>query len=83
MPSLERILGKSKVTAGPPAMVSEDFSYYQLKVPGFFWWLGIANPERGITGGLHTADMDMDEDALVAGVKAATGLLLDYLDQQR
>ena len=83
VPSLERILGKDKVSAGPPAMVSEDFSYYQLKVPGFFWWLGIANPARGITGGLHTADMDMDEDALVTGVKAATGLLLDYLDQQR
>ncbi len=83
VPSLERILGKSNVTAGPPAMVSEDFSYYQLHIPGFFWWLGIANPERGITGGLHTADMDMDEDALVSGVKAASSLLLDYLDQQR
>jgi amidohydrolase len=83
IPSLERILGKDKVIASPPAMVSEDFSYYQLKIPGFFWWLGIANPERGITGGLHTADMDMDEEALVYGVRAASGLLLDYLDNQR
>lgn len=83
VPSLERVLGKDNVKASPPAMVSEDFSYYQLKIPGFFWWLGIANPERGITGGLHTADMDMDEDALVYGVKAASAMLLDFLDQQR
>jgi amidohydrolase len=80
-PSLERVAGKSKVIVGRPAMVSEDFSWFQREIPGFFFWLGIRNESRGITAGLHTAEMDMDEDALVVGVRAAATTLLDYLDR--
>jgi amidohydrolase len=49
-------------------------------VPGFFFWLGVGNQARGITAGLHTAEMDLDEDALPVGVKAAAAVLLGYLD---
>ena len=80
-PSLERVVGKKSVVEGKPAMVSEDFSWYQHEIPGFFFWLGIRNEKRGITAGLHTAEMDMDEDALVVGVRAAATTLLDYLDR--
>jgi amidohydrolase len=80
VPHLERALGKPNAILVKPAMVSEDFSYYQLRVPGFFFWLGVGNQARGITAGLHTAEMDLDEDALPVGVKAAAAVLLGYLD---
>lgn len=79
--SLERALGKAKVINDKPAMVSEDFAWYQKEVPGFIFWLGIRNEAKGITAGLHTAEMDMDEDALVTGVRAAGTALLDFLDR--
>jgi len=80
-PSLIRVAGAQSVHVGRPAMVSEDFSWYQREIPGFFFWLGIRNEKKGITAGLHTSEMDLDEDALVVGVKAASTVLLDYLDR--
>jgi metal-dependent amidase/aminoacylase/carboxypeptidase family protein len=49
-------------------MGGEDFSYYTEKVPGFYYWLGVANNEKGINAGLHTPKFDIDERALVVGV---------------
>ena len=62
-------------------MGSEDFSYYQKVVPGFFYFLGVGNQARGITAMIHTPDFDVDEDSLVVGVKVMTNVLLDYLDR--
>jgi amidohydrolase len=76
---LERVMGKEKVTVTPPAMFSEDFSYFQKVVPGFYFWLGVSNPEKGITAGLHTAEFDLDEAALTVGVRAGAEMLLDAL----
>jgi amidohydrolase len=76
---LMRVLGKEKVTVTPPAMFSEDFSYFQKVVPGFYFWLGVSNPEKGITAGLHTAEFDLDEAALTVGVRAGAEMLLDAL----
>jgi amidohydrolase len=81
--ALERVMGKENVVAGKPTMGSEDFSYYQKVIPGFFWFLGAANPAKNITAAHHTADFDVDEDVLGPGVKAAVNQLLDYLDRER
>ena len=49
-------------------MGAEDFAYYTEKIPGFYYWLGIANNEKGINAGLHTPGFDIDERALVVGL---------------
>jgi metal-dependent amidase/aminoacylase/carboxypeptidase family protein len=64
-----------------PQMGAEDFSYYQNEIPGFFYWLGIANKQKGITAGLHTADFDIDEQALDNGVKMMSNIVVDYLER--
>lgn len=79
VPSLQRVLGEANVNVAEPQMGGEDFAYYQRVIPGFFYFLGVGNAAKGITAMQHTQDFDIDEDALVLGVKAMAALLLDYL----
>ena len=82
LPTLRRLLGKRIVENAKPIMGAEDFSFYQEHLPGAYLWLGIANPARGITAGVHTAQFDLDEDSLVVGVRTMSGVLLDYLERE-
>ena len=77
--ALERTLGPNTVTATAPGLFGEDFSAYQRVIPGAMLMLGIANPAKGITAGVHTAEFDIDEDALSIGVNAGSQILLEYL----
>jgi amidohydrolase len=83
LPEMERVLGKSNIRAGKPITGSEDFSVYQKVIPGFFWFLGGGNAKLGITAAHHTPDFNIDEAALVPGVKLAANQLLDYLDRHK
>ena len=83
LPALRRSAGAANVIQTPPVMGAEDFTYFLKAVPGFMFWLGVGNPEKGMTAMLHTADFDADEDALPIGVKAMSNLVLDYLDRHR
>ena len=47
-----------------PTMASDDFSYYQRRLPGLFLFLGC-----GKTSALHTAAFDFDERVLETGVR--------------
>jgi amidohydrolase len=78
--SLQKTLGAQNVLRDPPRMIAEDFAHFAQRVPSFFYFLGVGNPEKGITANLHTAAFDIDEDALVVGVTAMTNLVLDYLE---
>mgnify|MGYP001032035483 CR=1 FL=1 len=49
-----------------PSMGGEDFSEYQLKVPGSMFRLGSGTPQRHL---LHTPGFDIDEAALVPGAR--------------
>ncbi|ARA93255.1 N-acyl-L-amino acid amidohydrolase [Rhodothermaceae bacterium RA] len=46
---------------------AEDFAWYLREVPGSFYRLGVGNEARGIVHGLHTPQMDSDEEALRVG----------------
>ena len=78
---LARTLGAGNVMVKSPAMGAEDFSFFARKVPGFYYWLGVANAEKGITAGIHTAAFDADETALLVGVKAMSNLVFDELER--
>ncbi len=82
LPTLRRVVGATNVVAPKPQMGSEDFSYFQQTVPGFFYFLGVGNKAKGITAMNHTPEFDADEEALVVGVKTMANVLLDYLDRQ-
>ena len=77
--SLEKTLGAGKFVVVPPQTVAEDFAHFAERVPSFYFFLGVGNEAKGIRGNLHTAEFDVDEDALVIGVETMTNLVLDYL----
>jgi len=45
-------------------MGSEDFAFLLEKVPGCFFFVGSANPEKGLDAGHHHPKFDFDEVAL-------------------
>ena len=83
LPSLRRICGADNVVELIPGMGGEDFSFFAQIVPGFYFRLGVANEEKGITSGGHTPPFDADEDSLKTGVQAMATVLCDFLDAAR
>jgi amidohydrolase len=83
LPQMRRVLGDANIVDSKPITGAEDFSYYQKIIPGFFWFLGVGNEKAGITAAHHTPDFDIEESALMPGVKLAVNQLLDYLERHR
>ena len=82
VPALERVVGKQKVTLIPPAMGSEDFSFFANEVPGFFYRLG--QVKAGTTSGdHHTPTFLADDGSIPVGIKAMSFLILDYLSRHK
>ncbi|HMH32214.1 MAG TPA: M20/M25/M40 family metallo-hydrolase, partial [Puia sp.] len=78
--SLETTAGKADVILKPPVMGAEDFSFYEEKVPGFFFFLG-GMPKGGnplTAPPHHTPDFYIDESGFLLGVKAFCHLVMDY-----
>lgn len=82
VPSLIRAAGKENVVITQPVTMAEDFSFYQRKVPGFFFFLGAYPAEMNLKTQPthHTADFMIDEKAMITGVKALVNLTLDYME---
>ncbi len=81
LPAMRKIIGEKNLIAPRPQMGAEDFSFYQKAIPGFFYFLGVGNKEKGITAMIHTPEFEIDEESLVIGVKVMSNALLDYLDR--
>jgi amidohydrolase len=82
LPALERAVGAGRVKMTPPAMGSEDFSFFANEVPGFFFRLGQVKP--GTTSGdHHTPTFLADDGAVPVGIKVMSHVLLDYLSRQK
>lgn len=56
-----------------PRMIAEDFSYYQLSVPGVFVFCGCMDETH--TAPLHAATFDFDERALLPGLALFASLV--------
>jgi amidohydrolase len=80
-PTLERVAGAGNTLIAPKLTGSEDFSKYQEKIPGLFFFLGItpASTPRGMVAPNHSPRFEVDETVLPLGVRALAHLALDYL----
>ena len=81
LPVMRRVVGADHIVMRKPIMGSEDFAEFQKMIPGFYYFLGVANRKKGITAMVHTPDFDVDEDSLVIGVKVMANVLFDYLER--
>jgi amidohydrolase len=82
-PTLERVAGREHVIRPLPWTGAEDFSLYQQRVPGVFFFLGINRPGLPLAEAApnHTPRFSLDEGALVIGVRALAELTVDTLSQ--
>lgn len=80
VPTLQRAAGGNVKVAGIQ-MPSEDFSYYQQKVPGLFVFLGIVpkGQDPAAAPKNHSPFFFADEAALPVGVRALSSLAIDWL----
>ena len=81
VPTLERVAGKENVFVGQKITGYEDFSYYQQKIPGFFYFVGITprGVDRKESAPNHSPRFFVDESALLLGVRSLAHLTLDYM----
>jgi len=63
------VFGEEALEMLRPNMGGEDFSAFQQKAPGTFFYVGAGNPAKGITYPHHHPRFTIDEDALEKGVK--------------
>ena len=80
LPSLKAAAGENNVFEIKSITGAEDFSSYQLKVPGLFFFLGGMTPGNTEAFPHHTPDFFIDEDGMLLGVKTFIQLSLDYLN---
>jgi amidohydrolase len=80
-PTLQRTVGMDNAKVIAPTTMAEDFSVYQEKVPGLFFFLGAypADMKLDKPPVHHTADFMMDEKSFIVGVKAMLNLTMDYM----
>jgi len=81
VPTLQRVAGADKVFIGQKITGYEDFSCYQQKIPGFFYFVGITprGTDRKQSAPNHSPRFFVDESALVLGVRSLAHLTLDYM----
>jgi amidohydrolase len=83
VPTLTRVAGVDNVRVAPLTGTAEDFSYFEQKVPGMFFFLGVTPRDQDWTKAAqnHSPLFFADESALPVGVRALTSLAIDYLFQ--
>jgi len=85
LPTLRAVAGANHVALGPPITAAEDFSQYQRRVPGVFFFLGITPPgtDPSKAAPNHSPRFYVDEAALPVGVRALAHVAVDYLSRSR
>ncbi|RDE36414.1 amidohydrolase [Parageobacillus thermoglucosidasius] len=67
--TVREVFGEEAVDHIKPNMGGEDFSAFQQKAPGSFFYVGAGNKEKGIVYPHHHPRFTIDEDALEIGVR--------------
>jgi amidohydrolase len=83
VPTLMRLAEKTEVVNS--TLGAEDFSFYQQKVPGLFFWLGTRpkNQTAEEAASNHSPLFYVDESGLGLGVRALAHVAVDYLGASR
>lgn len=80
-PTMKRVAGEGNTTIVNPVLGAEDFSFFQQKVPGLFFWLGTRpkNQTAAEAPSNHSPLFYVDESGLVLGVRALAHMAVDFL----
>ncbi len=73
------LLGAENVVDDVRTMGSEDMSYFMDEIPGCFFFIGSANPDRDLAYPHHSPRFDFDEDALVIGAALLSRTIASFV----
>jgi amidohydrolase len=84
IPTLRRIGGQGGATTAKRVMVAEDFSYFQEKVPGMFYFVGITPKDQDMAAAApnHSPRFFVDESGLIQGTRSLAALAVDFLSMK-
>lgn len=81
LPTLKRINGEMNVSIIDASTGAEDFSFFQERVPGLYFYIGgtpkQTNPKT--VADHHTPDFYVDSASIPVGIRSLTNLTLDYI----
>tara|TARA_R110002050_G_scaffold56512_1_gene126983 strand:- start:75006 stop:76280 length:1275 start_codon:yes stop_codon:yes gene_type:complete len=81
LPTIQHVAGADHVKLVKATTGGEDFSFFQEKVPGFYFFLGGMTPGNTASFPHHTPDFQIDDSGLQLGVKTLTEMSLDFLNK--
>lgn len=76
--SAVKAIGAENVVVSRPSMGGEDMSFFLQAVPGCYFFIGSANPAKGIDVPHHHPEFQIDEDAMAVGTRVIVQAILDY-----
>jgi len=81
LPTLKRIGGDGGSSPQPRVMVAEDFSYFQEKIPGLFYFVGVTPKGQDMAAAApnHSPRFHVDESGLLQGARSLAALAVDFL----
>ncbi len=80
LPTLKNTAGNENVVLIDAITGAEDFSFFQKKVPGLYFFLGGMTPGNTTPYPHHTPDFMIDDSGMLLGVKSLSQLTIDYLN---
>ncbi len=80
-PTLEQVAGEGNTDVINPITGAEDFSFFQMEVPGLYFFIGGMPPDMNPADAPphHTPDFYVDEEGMKTGVRALANLAVDYM----
>ena len=80
LPSLAKSVGKENLVETEWTTGAEDFSYYRLKAPAFFFNVGGMPKDKNVKDAAphHTPDFYIDDSRLDVGIKAFCNIVFDF-----
>ena len=81
LPTLRRINGQMNFSIIDASTGAEDFSFFQEKVPGLYFYIGGTpkHTDPKTVADHHTPDFYVDSASIPVGIRSMTNLTLDYI----
>jgi metal-dependent amidase/aminoacylase/carboxypeptidase family protein len=82
--SITEIFGEQTVIPnyGVIPNMNDDFSYFQLKVTGVYYFLGGSNYQEGMISMPHSPNFAVDEECIKVGVKYFSSMIVERLNDK-
>jgi len=78
-----KVVGEEQVIDYDKIMTAgDDAAYFQQRVPGVYWWLGIANAAEGFDQPLHSPHFNFAEELLAVGAAVQAQAVMDFLEAE-